>query len=337
MNLRLVSFLACATALTYASVSIAAGVFQPPGQTPFVTTPFIPDATEASGLGNEGGIHYELDRRLADKNHEKELAKMEAKKLVNAAGLACEQTDTRFIGSGSMSVGSEKLAVKVYEVACSNGLGYILFSQATKAPQVISCFAARTGYDAAVAQGGTASLNCELPANADVKASAAALMAAANASCQVSNLRSIGVSETNHLEYLEVACADGTGSIVEIQNLGSPSSSPQVVNVASCKDASLHQGLPCQLSDNGPESKPVTMRTYLTVIKQNGIKCEPTQFRLIGREVVDKRYVVEVQCPEQPDGLIAFIPLEGNANKFEAIDCNTAMERQIACKLTVPR
>ena len=335
MKLRLVSLLTWAAALTYGSVSIAGTIWEP-STGPFMTVPSVPDATEAAN-GNEGGIHYQLDRQLTERNHENEVVKLEASKLVKDIGLSCKQTDTRFVGTGSIEIDGNNLAVKVYEVACSNGLGYIVFSQGSNAPKGMSCFAAEARYDAAVARGENANVHCQLPANADVKTSAAALMTAANASCQVSNVRSIGVSETNHLEYLEVACTDGSGSIVEIQNIGSPSSSPQVVNVANCKDSSLHQGLPCQLSDNGPESKPVTMRTYLTVIKQNGIKCEPTQFRLIGREVVDKRYVVEVQCPEQPYGLVAFIPLEGNTNKFEAIDCNAAMGRQIACKLTAPQ
>jgi hypothetical protein len=61
--------------------------------------------------------------------------------------------------------------------------------------------------------------------------------------------------------------------------------------------------------------------------------CEPTNMRVIGRESVDKRYVVEVKCQEQTNGLVAFIPVGGNTNKFEAIDCAAAVERQIRCEL----
>jgi hypothetical protein len=43
--------------------------------------------------------------------------------------------------------------------------------------------------------------------------------------------------------------------------------------------------------------------------------------------------VVEAQCPDHPAGLIAYIPLEDNTNKFETIDCSEAAKRQISCQL----
>jgi hypothetical protein len=48
---------------------------------------------------------------------------------------------------------------------------------------------------------------------------------------------------------------------------------------------------------------------------------------------VDKRYVVEFQCPQSPNGLVAFVPLEGNTHQFETLDCAAAGELGIACQL----
>jgi hypothetical protein len=76
------------------------------------------------------------------------------------------------------------------------------------------------------------------------------------------------------------------------------------------------------------------MQTFRDALKQNDVNCQPTNMRMIGRESIDKRYVVEVQCQEQPNGLVAFIPVAGNTNKFETIDCTAAVERQIRCELT---
>jgi hypothetical protein len=49
---------------------------------------------------------------------------------------------------------------------------------------------------------------------------------------------------------------------------------------------------------------------------------------------VGQRYVVEVQCPQQPQGLVAFIPLQDAPKPFETIDCSAAAARSIQCKLT---
>jgi hypothetical protein len=82
-----------------------------------------------------------------------------------------------------------------------------------------------------------------------------------------------------------------------------------------------------------PVAVPVTMRTFREAFKENGVMCEPTELRLIGRETVGKRYVVDIQCPDKQDGLVAFIPLEGNTKKFETLDCSAAIERHVVCAL----
>jgi hypothetical protein len=54
--------------------------------------------------------------------------------------------------------------------------------------------------------------------------------------------------------------------------------------------------------------------------------------RLVGRETVSRRYVVEMQCPDMTE-LVAFIPLEGSTKKLETLDCAAAMQRNILCTL----
>jgi len=55
---------------------------------------------------------------------------------------------------------------------------------------------------------------------------------------------------------------------------------------------------------------------------------------VVGQENVLKRYVVEFQCPQQPKGLVAFIPLNGNTAKFETLDCKAAAKKGVTCQLT---
>jgi len=103
----------------------------------------------------------------------------------------------------------------------------------------------------------------------------------------------------------------------------------------SCHEAAV-QGLKCRLTDTGPASTPVSTQSLRDALKNNGVHCEPAKLRVIGRETIDKRYVVELQCPEQPTGMVAFIPLDGNSKPFETMSCAAAAEQEIVCKLTAP-
>jgi hypothetical protein len=256
-------------------------------------------------------------------------AKEESGKLIGALQLACELSDAALVGRGDAKSEGKAIEVTAYEVACSNGTGYILVSQGSKKPIAESCFAASAQHAAGAAKGENSELYCQLPANRDAKAMAASLMSAAGTNCVVNDVRWFGVSASSQTDYSEVACADGTGFLLKI-----PQTGPSVaISVVSCREAAK-QGLGCHLTDGGAVSTPVTMQTFRDALKQNDVHCEPLHMRMIGRESVARRYVVEVQCQEQPNDLVAFIPVAGNAGKFEMLDCAAAMERQIRCEFT---
>jgi hypothetical protein len=262
-------------------------------------------------------------RDITDRDRAK--AKEEGGKLASAIQLSCELTDAALVGRGKGKADGKIIDVNAYEVACSNHAGYILVSQGPQKPVAMSCFAANAKR---VAKDENADLYCQLAANKDVKVMAASLMATAGTTCAVSDFRWFGLSASSQTDYSEVACADGKGFLLKIAQTG-PSAQ---ISVMSCQEAAK-LGLKCHLTDGGAVTTPVTMQSFRDALKQNGVNCEPTDMRLIGRESVDKRYVVEVQCQEQPNGLVAFIPVAGNTNHFEAIDCAAAVERQIRCEL----
>jgi hypothetical protein len=103
------------------------------------------------------------------------------------------------------------------------------------------------------------------------------------------------------------------------------------VGVSSCHDSAL-QGIPCKLSDNGAVA--VTVQDFKAALAEHQVPCDASQVRSIGQEKMLQRHVVEFLCPQQPKGLVAFIPLNGNTAKFETIDCAAAAKRGIVCKLT---
>lgn len=80
--------------------------------------------------------------------------------------------------------------------------------------------------------------------------------------------------------------------------------------------------------------KTVPMQTYLDEFERHDIKCDPIQLRVIEQEQTTQRYVIEAQCSEQPGGLVAFVPVDGNNEAFESMDCLSAAKRQITCEFT---
>jgi hypothetical protein len=254
-------------------------------------------------------------------------AKEESRQIIADLQMSCAIAQAERVARGTTQVDGKSVPVNLYEVACDNATGYLLEARGSLTPLAISCFAAEATRAEDVARGAKADLYCQLPPNRDVKAMAASLVKASGTDCVVTESRWFGISASKQTEYSEVACADGTGYLLKIAISGGAP-----VSTMSCQDAA-RQGLRCHLTDGGPVPMPITKQTFREQLKKYNIGCEPADLRIVGREAEDKRYVIEVQCPELPRGLIAFVPLDDNAHKFEAIDCAAASERQILCEL----
>jgi hypothetical protein len=270
----------------------------------------------------------DMEQRLHDLTpRQRALAIQNVEILIGSLSLACKPTDAERIGHGKSTLDGKRVEVTAYEIACGNGMGYLLASLGDEKPMAISCFAAAATRADSESKGEKSEVYCQLAANKDLKAMAASLMTTAGTPCPVKNLRWFGLASSTHTEYTEVECADGKGYLLKAQQI-EPSAQ---ISALSCEEAAK-QGLKCHLTDGGPVAVPVTMQSFREALKENGVSCEPTQMRLIGRETVSKRYVVEMQCPDVAD-MVAFIPLEGNFKKFETLDCGAAKERNILCTL----
>jgi len=302
-----------------------------------------PIPTSASGLGRPLALDDQylqrykstVERKQNSNSEERERAKEESGALASAIALPCRLIDAERVGviKSKADVTPAEVNIfadgkgRVYEIACSDGTGYFLVSRGAQPPMVISCFAADATHSADIAAGLKSEFNCLLPANKDIKAMATSLMTKAGATCEVNGVRWLGLNAANETEYSEVACADGKGYILKLPRTGATAQT----SVMTCQEAAQN-GLKCRLTDGGPITPRITMQSFQDALKDNGVNCQPAQMRVIGRERISRRYVVEVQCPERPQGLVAFIPLQDNANKFEAIDCTEAGTRDIACK-----
>jgi hypothetical protein len=257
-------------------------------------------------------------------------AKAESVKLAETLRLTCDVSHAKLIVAGTRkpSSGGKEVETRVYEVACSGGLGYLLETQGTQAPIGISCLDAEEARAADVLKGREPGFFCKLPQNKDVYATVSALIAAGGGSCTVRDLKSFGRSEANRSQYSEVACEGGKGFLLRTPLPGSTAA----LTVTSCADAAK-QGIKCRMTDSGPVEVPVTLDTFKAALGEHGIACKIDQIRMIGQEDHLKRYVVEYRCADQPKGMVAFLPLQGNTNPYESIDCATAAaEHQVSCE-----
>ena len=281
-----------------------------------------------------GGIHK--TDTSADVPKDPVLARAKAKAqslpLLQALQVSCDVSDAKLVVAGTRRPkgGGREVETRVYEVACAGGMGYLLQTVAKEMPIAISCLSAEEARAADVAKGKEPVFFCTLPENMDVYALLTSMITAgAGAECSVGSLQFFGRSESTHSDYSEVACKDGKGFLLRVAQPGSQAKTV----VMTCAEAAK-QNIKCRLTDAGPVEVPVTLQTFKEALARNGVACNISQIRLIGQEDHLKRYVVEYLCAGQAGAAVAFIPLAGNSNPYESLDCATALSRRdVVCEL----
>ena len=274
------------------------------------------------------------DRKNEPKDTPESRAKAKAQSvaLLESLKISCDAGDAKLIVAGtirSKSTGKE-VDARVYEVACNHAMGYLLETQGAEPPIAISCLSAEEARAVDVARAKEPSFFCKLPGNADVHAWVSSMIQEnTGAPCTVDKLQLFGRSASSHSEYSEVACSDGSGFMLR---MAQPGYEAKTV-VMSCREAA-QQNIKCKLSDPGPVDAPVTTEALKDALARNGVSCSIAQIRVVGQEQHLKRYVVEYLCADQATGRVAFVPLPGNTNPFEAQDCAAALaDRDVKCSL----
>jgi hypothetical protein len=282
----------------------------------------------------------EAQRKALGKKESKDDMLKNASATAQSLGLACTVTDAEAVSANKVTTQDGKVVrAETYEIACSEGLGYFVVAQAPIPPVGYSCFRIEGQHEAAVAKGEKFDEACVLPANQNLKAMAQTMISHAGAACTVTKIQWNGDSASAGSEYTEAACDDGKGFMLATPLPGSTAA----IAVKTCPESAA-AGVPCQLSGNGSSpsaaslastylnGKP-TYDTFKAYIASQGIKCNATGVRAIGKENVRKRHVVEFQCPEYPKGLVAFIPLDDSTAPFQTLDCDAAKKIGAVCKL----
>ena len=235
--------------------------------------------------------------------------------IVASVQLPCTVSDANLLVEGKANINGEMLDTKNYEVACSNGLGYLLTSSPPQKASGYTCIAAD---HARAAKGEDGDVACSLPENGDVRTMAGNALNHLGSVCQVTGVNWIGVSSGN--EFIEAACKGGAGYVLVAAMPGASTAPPSAM---TCADALVRRGITCKLSSSGPP--PLSLDTFKNALAQHGVACNATNLHTLGKENVLKRHLVEYQCQkEHPEGLVALIPLEDSTAPFETITCAQA-------------
>jgi len=167
-----------------------------------------PPSTPASHAGaNDDGLQVALD------GAQRAQGKKQAPALLTASKTPCTMTDAYYIGGGT---GSDKIHANYYEVACQEGVGYILIARdKAPAPDAVDClkFAGKG------ADGKPNPLACRLPENRHPALAMQSVVNTAGHTCTITNGRYIG--STQAVDIYEMACSEGGGYILETSHTGS--------------------------------------------------------------------------------------------------------------------
>ncbi len=229
----------------------------------------------------------------------------EAPAALESAHTPCTLTDAVFLGKSGKS--------SVYEVACKEGMGYMVIGAAdASAP-------AKT-YDCLTTLG-NASLTCHLPENADPKQGLTPLIAASGATCTLKDARAIGSTSTGEA-YYEIACQQGPGYIL---SKAAPGVTPPVTAIP-CIQAMGGTNVTCKLT-----TKDEIVASIAKVAAQSGKPCTVSDARFVGTSSTTGETFYEVAC-----GSAAGFMLQTNkAGLYQAaIDCANASGIAGGCKMT---
>jgi hypothetical protein len=212
----------------------------------------------------------------------------------------------------------------VYEATCEEGLGYLLMLQGS----------ALTG-KSCLEGPAVSSMKCTLPANVDGKTMVGTVLNRQHIPCKVRDFKWLG-SSVSGLDHVEAACEGNTGYVMR----SPPPGMSGKLEVFNCQDAIKH-GIACTLMSAAVPATPAavdarpTLAWFKDALSRNGVSCESTRARIIGRESIKRRYLVEFECADRPEGLVAYVPAASDtSNAFDSMSCAAAAERAIRCELT---
>ena len=254
------------------------------------------------------------------KNHD--LGAAEAPPLAKQLGLPCTITDSNYIGQGKGkdAAGKETMR-KFYEVACQEGLGYVIqVAEGGGAPEGFDCLLMTT-YKPKTGEADKGQIYCRMAANADpVKGFLPVLAKGGVTTCAPNQARWVGSTPDGKFSQYEVGCAEGPAYLISYPWTGSDHKF-SVDNCMFAEPGTCHYL---------PKDK---MAAQLAAMAAPANRpCQVTDGRFIGKAASSGNAFYEVACSDQKSGFVLQVDAAG---KFVgAIDCGKALNLNGGCTLT---
>jgi len=271
-------------------------------------------AATAGGVANPLGLDSPPVSNLSAKDSA-ELGMNAAPGLIKAARLPCTLSRARFMFD---AVGTDKAKAKVYEVACQDGLGYVIIARQKGGapPASIDCMTAT------LPVGGKPNpFACKLSGDADSAKGLISVMARSGRTCAVDKSRYLGSTEDQNI--YEVTCGEGRGYILAAAKTpGGP------VTATTCLAFGPDSNLKCILLT--PEEQ---LGLVAGLVATSGKPCAITNRRYLGSNAAHHDFV-EVACSSGKGYMLEVDPAGKLAS---ATDCLQAGGMGGGCALTDAR
>jgi hypothetical protein len=223
---------------------------------------------------------------------------------ITQAGRNCTESNSRFIG---MTTDNHRL----YEVACTNGQGYVLdLMAATWSVNASNCLAYANG-----------TVKCSLT-TPDSELSEVTTLAASAGKCATVAKDRYMLSTQDGSDYFEIACPDGKGYVLHGDKTGA------LNEVIPCAQA-YQIGDGCHLTDPR-QAETQEAALYSGLSKSAGFDCTVAKYALFPQSDATKD-IVEMACSNRPDGGVGIFPAKGAGQVF---DCLRSQDEGYKCSFT---
>jgi hypothetical protein len=248
---------------------------------------------------------------------QREQGMKEAPAAAAGSKVACTVSDAYFINATTNAETKAKL--NFYEVACNEGMGYVLESSPEQT-RAFNCLAIAAQAATEAAQGVKNPLTCRLEANADPKQGLAPMLTAAGRTCAITNARPMGATAAGE-NFFEAACDGGRGYVVKTAAPGTGAKA----EVMDCAQF-LGTQTECTLT-----TKAQIVASIGQLASQMSTPCTVSDARYVGSGSAGTYY--EVACGAQSQGYM--IQTNATTGAFQqAYECSKAQAIGGGCTLT---
>jgi len=232
--------------------------------------------------------------------------------VLGQIGIACSVTQAVFAGDSSLLNADGKTIghARLYEVACAEGLGYLLSVRDKEPPVAFDC----------IRGGQTGKIACMLPLNVHPAGGLNPALRAAGVTCQAARARYIGQDFGLRLRRYEVSCGAGVGYVLDTPLADGSGSPPKATPCFEVEDE-------CRLTSHVQN----VARLAYGAGKSFGSECQISDARYVGFVAARAHQLYEVSCQPGHDGELIEIDHAGTlkSNTF----CSKIKLVGAACQL----